>query len=741
VSQEKYFTYRGDVRALAVVGGQVAFVTTHPEGRPTAVYFLDPEKATLSEHPLPAGGRALLEVAGALWVAGTDNRLYHLAPGKPPAVRGGALPGPPIALAPLANDRLAVAAGAQVLVLGRADARQQQVLDLSEPATCLAADPTGQWLAVGTTKGTVAVFECETKPQYQLSDFAALHEAAVTALWFEADELRFLSAGADQKLLSTHARGRLEAEDRGRSANHDEPITAIVAGIAGRFLTGSSDASIKSWPRGQGARPVTLKEGLSKVMSLGVVQVHDKPQVVAACADNSLRFFELDEEGKFGEPTLRIYGVDDWAKYELGQTDPQRRESALRTLADIGDATATRRIAAQMKSDGDPALQLLACRLLGAVPHPTAIRELEDGLKHKHDAVRLAAFEGLVSRAGAGELRPLLLALQAEKADIGRRAIGVLEERAAKDSEALARLTEALDRKTLEVRQAALASLERVHGDSPEPNLVALRSGYADLRRLALLRLYQRKLVHDLRVQAALRWRGEDPDPEVRRLAFLLSLYTRERLLNALRERDAELNRQLTELESGSLKVATEETSADSSAEESPEEPSEAEATAAVAAPAAGPTDLLRTLRSRFDSLVQSGLVAPQMVDYLRRMIEGLQASGDPTTANRILAQLEAFQQQMQQPRPQAGPDPPELAELEKMVQAGKLPRQTLDRMRQMLAAVQGPAREMILRQIAGQIQMLSQMSSRLGRPQPPEPSEEMDEDEMNEDEMDEDME
>jgi ParB family chromosome partitioning protein len=72
------------------------------------------------------------------------------------------------------------------------------------------------------------------------------------------------------------------------------------------------------------------------------------------------------------------------------------------------------------------------------------------------------------------------------------------------------------------------------------------------LRRLALVRLFERKLLHDPRVQSALRWRGDDPDAEVRRVAFLLSLHTRERLLRALRERDPELHRQLTELETGS---------------------------------------------------------------------------------------------------------------------------------------------------------------------------------------------
>ena len=49
MSTDKYFTYRGDVRAIAVLGGGLAFVTVHPEGQPTAVYRLDPEKLTLAE--------------------------------------------------------------------------------------------------------------------------------------------------------------------------------------------------------------------------------------------------------------------------------------------------------------------------------------------------------------------------------------------------------------------------------------------------------------------------------------------------------------------------------------------------------------------------------------------------------------------------------------------------------------------------------------------------------------------
>jgi ParB family chromosome partitioning protein len=457
-----------------------------------------------------------------------------------------------VALAPLAGDRLAVASGAKVAILSRKDgSASQEPLELNETVTCLASDPTGQWLVVGTNKGLVAVFECETDAtRFQQSDAEPLHEAAVTALLFETEELRFLSAGADQKLLSTHARGRLEAEDRGRGANHEEPITGLVNGPAQRVYSGSRDASLKSWPPGKGTRPVTLEEGMAKVVGVATVQVHNRWQVVAACEDNTLRFFHLDGEGRFGDPASLVHGVDDWARNEFRQDDPKRREAALKTLAGFADAESVKRIYNEMNHDADHELRLLACKLLTESPHPRASRALEKALDHNDDKVRITAFEGLRKRSGPQDIRTLALALKAGRADIGERAVHGLEALAGKDDQAMARLVNVLQAKAPEVRKAALASLERLHGArSPEASLTALGSRHADLRRLALLRLYRRDLLGDPRVQAALRWRGEDEDPEVRRVAFLLSLYTRDKLLEALRTRDQELGRQLVELE------------------------------------------------------------------------------------------------------------------------------------------------------------------------------------------------
>ena len=127
-----------------------------------------------------------------------------------------------------------------------------------------------------------------------MSDSGRLHEGAVTAILFEPDELRFLSAGADQKLLSTHARGKLEPEDKGRGNNHTDVVTALIWGPGDRLYSGSRDASIKSWPRVGAVKPATIKDGVGRVVALAMVHVHERPRLVAACDDNTIRVFPVD---------------------------------------------------------------------------------------------------------------------------------------------------------------------------------------------------------------------------------------------------------------------------------------------------------------------------------------------------------------------------------------------------------------------------------------------------------------
>jgi ParB family chromosome partitioning protein len=551
---ESYLAYRGEIRAIAASGSTLLFVTEHPEGRPTALYRLDCERFDLKADPLPAGARALSVSGEDIWIAGSDGSICRCPiSGGEPATAMTLEAGPATAIAPLADDRLAIAVGPNVVIAdvsGRS-ARPVQALGLPANASRLASDPTGRWLVAGTDRGDVSVFTAEGRDDFILSESARLHEGAVTALRFEPDELRFLSSGADRKLRSTLARGTLEPEDRGKGFGHDDAITAIVWAPGDRFLTGSLDATVKTWPRSGGARPATLKDGVSKVRELAVVTVHDRPRLAVACEDGTIRLFVLDAAGKFGDATHRLHGFLARARQDLADGDPRRRERAIADLASAGDLASLDLLAEYTRADADPGLRLDAARRIGESDHPRSVPLLERLLDHPDEAVRTLAFRRLRDRAGEADLRPIDLALKTGRPEIGRLAVEALGPRSTRDDQALDRLLAALDAKEWEVRRAAAEVLESIHpDDSPEPDLIALGSSHADLRRWALIRLLHRGLLGRAAVATALRRLAEDRDADVRRVAFLLMLHTRPRLLDAIRSREPDLDRQLHDLQS-----------------------------------------------------------------------------------------------------------------------------------------------------------------------------------------------
>src|SRR5581483_11459015 len=107
MATDKFQTYRGDIRAAVGVEGHLAFVTVHPEGLPTALYWLDADKHTLKQDALPCGGVTLAADGNAVYVGGTDHRLYECGR-KAPKPLGLQFAGNIAAVVPVAKDRLAV---------------------------------------------------------------------------------------------------------------------------------------------------------------------------------------------------------------------------------------------------------------------------------------------------------------------------------------------------------------------------------------------------------------------------------------------------------------------------------------------------------------------------------------------------------------------------------------------------------------------------------------------------------
>ena len=551
-TNDKYTQIRGDLKAILAHGVQLIVATVHPEGQATALYRLNLDTGELVSGELPTGGVALAADDAHVYLAGADGHVYKAGLDKgEPRPLGPKFDPPPVGVAPVSGGRVVVVAGKQLVILAKKDGKELQRLELGEFATVVAVDPTGTWLVVGGDRGALSVFDCENKEAFYAGESKKLHEGAVTALCFEPDDLRVMSTGVDHKLLLTHVRGDLDPEDRGGKNMHGDRTTAIVLGPGDRFYTSALDSTIKQWVRGAGQRkPATQKDGLAKVAALALGDYKGKPHVVAACADNTLRLFPIDAEGKLGDRELIYYGAQQWAEYELKRRDPKLREVALRALAGWNDAKSLETLAGRVSQDDDHGMKVLSTELLGASNNPRAIKLLEPLLRAAEEAVRLAALAGLLKLEGRDSLRIFDLALAVGKRDVGTAAITALAELARKDDLAFTRLVGALSGQPREVRVAALAALEDLHEKtSPEAELIALRATQADIRRTALIRFFQRKMLGLAEVQAALRRFSADGDAGVRQAAFLISLLSRPKLAAALRCRDKQIHRQLHEIE------------------------------------------------------------------------------------------------------------------------------------------------------------------------------------------------
>lgn len=551
MTTNQYLSYRGDVRAVANCANSLAFVTVHPEGVPTSLYRLDVAKLSLDEIAMQCGGVSLVATDNDLWIGGDDSRIYHLtSKAKTLKQLKVELPAPATDLAILSGNRIAAICGEQWVIVDAKKGTEAQSFELADKATALASDPTGDWIAIGTSKGNVSVYEQAESGEFQISETEKLHDGAVTSLLFEPEELRFLSAGADQKLLLTHASGKLEPEDRGRGAGHSDHVTAMMHVAGERFISVSRDKSCKTWARAGATRPATFDDVVPVVVDAALIEIHGRPQLVIAGADNTLRFILIDAAGRFGAMTNRVYDAYDRASHLLGTGDVAQRGEALHSLAQYDDDRSIEMVAKQTTGDVDFGLRLRACELLCKSDHPRAAKLLEPLLKHADEKVRLVAFEGLRNRSGKGDLRPLELALKSGQANVGIAAVQSLEPLARKDEQSRQLLIRSFNNDPEEVRRAALLSFENVVAkDSAEPTMLAAKARKPDTRRLGLIRAYQRGLLDDSRIAGTVRRSGEDADADVRRTAFLVALLSREKLAKAIRQRDKGLHRQLFELE------------------------------------------------------------------------------------------------------------------------------------------------------------------------------------------------
>lgn len=164
-----------------------------------------------------------------------------------------------------------------------------------------------------------------------------------------------------------------------------------------------------------------------------------------------------------------------------------------------------------------PSVRSRAAELLGSLSAAEAGNRLKEMLSDPDPTARESAVRALIQRGDAGEARPQLIALLADKA-IGVRAAAT---EAAGDGlvrEALPQLTKSLADPHLEVREAAAAAIRKLISSLPETEQEeGLRSPDPRVRALSVLVIGDRGLGKS---EVAVRSLLSDGDPQVRRTAI-----------------------------------------------------------------------------------------------------------------------------------------------------------------------------------------------------------------------------
>jgi len=206
MSIKKYFPYRGKINAIAARDQSIFFITQHEENISTPLYQLDLDSLKLTEHTLATPANALLLRDKTTWVGSRKGIVYRNHKkisqlDEQPCINALLL----LSATSKKVERLAVLVDKRIEIIDAKSGTTLQAIDLSETATAMATDNSGQWLVVGTSKGNVLVYEDEIKDEdeldgdaeasrdeFMLSESAKLHEGAITSLLFDPHELRFL---------------------------------------------------------------------------------------------------------------------------------------------------------------------------------------------------------------------------------------------------------------------------------------------------------------------------------------------------------------------------------------------------------------------------------------------------------------------------------------------------------------------------------------------------------------------
>lgn len=585
-----YRSYWEELRVLTVSpeGNRLALGGVRPDGLPPQITLLGAESGDLytAIESLSASTRALLFLSETQLLGGLEDgtlTLWDISK-KKTKVLGTFEGDAAITALAVSADGEQVFAGDQNGTLRAFSLGKKGELKVQEFAAewpvgttihALVSDPKGQWLAAAGDDGIIRVYEADGSLRRSMPG----HEGAIYDMLLHPADARLISTGEDTSIRMWYLQGEVEFENRAESGSHEKAITSMAVGplhkdesgeiIPPRLFTASLDGNVKIWPLGTKRKPKTLELSRSPLHGVVAIGAEDGSYVLAASEDRTITGWKCNTKTEPEASHLLIESTYQQLLKQLGHKEKDKRSEALDSFVDhMNDPQVYAVIVQSLQNDAAQEVRARAAAHLAKAIQRRPISELRGALNDQHTKVRKAALDALRTLQGKESASPFVYALQSHHADTRQLAIKELLPLHETIPQAKRLLHDAIVDTSLEVQITALDALETMYpstadAPNPKPLLMVLESDEEQLKKEALRRVFRYKWTHLPAIRLALSRLLEDHEEGLRQLSFEVLIAGNNDLSKALRERNAELDRALKELEDSGKKKKKEDEAAD----------------------------------------------------------------------------------------------------------------------------------------------------------------------------------
>lgn len=482
------------VRAIAAsarlffVGGTRATGPTEPTE--IAVFNHNAEKSETS-FEVPAHVTALVATDAHVIAACADGNVRVFEHDGKPVREIEVLEGVVTSIAVRGDDLLTGGSDGTLRLFGLKSGKKKKEWTLAQAALrAVAIDPAGEAYAAGGDDGTIRIVRSDADEPHRTMPG---HDGPVRCVSFTPADGRLVSGGEDGTVRVWYLVGTVEFEIRNKDdALHVGGATALLfpptknpAELGDRLISVGEDGKLRVFRMSERRKPRTFElsnEPLSALAWLPANKPGTLGSVVTAGDGRTVHGVAFDAEGAPSDRTFAWAHGFDVLTAALAAPAKAGREEAIRSLAPMREREALELLVKQLGADRDPELRALIASELAAhdagrdtTQRATAKKAVRARLDDEHRTVREAALASLQKLEAESPLSPLRSAIESKFADVRTAALRLLHALASTSPLAAGIIASRLADDDASVRAEALKQLVAI---SPPQSVDPLRAAF-----------------------------------------------------------------------------------------------------------------------------------------------------------------------------------------------------------------------------------------------------------------------